>query len=103
MSKANNDDYQDRTGKLYPVVNFNNCGGKKDCVIVCPYNVFEMRPIAPEDAAQLNLKGKLKAFFFKEKAYVIDPNLCHACGICVRACPEKAIKLSRFERLGLIE
>jgi len=80
-------------GKIMPLVNFNNCGAKKDCVAVCPYDVFEMRPITTADKAQLNLKGKIKTFFFKEKAYLTDPSLCHACGLCVPACPENAIKL----------
>lgn len=83
-------------GKLMPLVNFNNCGAKEDCVVVCPYNVFEMRPITVEDKAKLNLKGKIKTFFNKNKAYLTDPTLCHACGICVQACPERAIKLTKF-------
>lgn len=35
-------------GKIMPLVNFNNCGAKKDCVAVCPYDVFEMRPITTD-------------------------------------------------------
>ena len=83
-------------GKLMPQVDFNNCGAKKDCVAICPYDVFEMRPITIEDKAKLNLKGKIKTLFFKEKAYVTDPEVCHACGSCVQACPEKAIKLTKM-------
>lgn len=83
-------------GKLMPLVNFNSCGAKEDCVVVCPYDVFEMRPITIEDKAKLNLKGKIKTFFFKNKAYLTDPSLCHACGLCVQACPERAIKLTKM-------
>ena len=39
--KSNCDDTGD---KLIPIVNFNSCGAKEDCVVVCPYDVFEMRP-----------------------------------------------------------
>ena len=85
----------DEAGKLMPVVNFNSCGAKEDCVAVCPYDVFEMRPITVEDRAKLNLKGKIKTFFDKRKAYLTDPSLCHACGACVQACPERAIKLAK--------
>lgn len=81
--------------KLRPIVNFNNCGAKEDCVAVCPYDVFEIRPIRAEDKANLNLKGKIKTFFFKNKAYLTDSSLCHACGLCVQACPENAIKLTK--------
>ena len=83
------------SGKLKPLVNLNNCGGKEDCIPACPFDVLEMRTISPEDRSKLNLKGKLKTFFNAQKAYVIDPDLCHACGICVQVCPEKAIKLVR--------
>jgi NAD-dependent dihydropyrimidine dehydrogenase PreA subunit len=84
------------SGKLMPLVNFNNCGAKEDCVAVCPYDVFEMRPITVEDAANLNLKGKIKTFFNKNKAYVAYPEDCYACGLCVQACPERAIKLTKY-------
>ncbi len=87
----------DTGGQLMPLVNFNSCGAKEDCVAVCPYDVFEMQPITPEDKAKLNLKGKIKTFFFSNKAYLTDSSLCHACGLCVQACPENAIKLTRTE------
>lgn len=83
-------------GKLIPIVNYNDCGAKKDCVAICPYDVLEMRPIDAADKANLNLKGKLKTFFFIEKAYITDASLCQACGLCVQACPEKAIRLTKF-------
>lgn len=80
-------------GKLQPVVDFNSCSGAGDCVRVCPYTVFELRTIAAADQAVLNLKGRLKTLFKKEKAYIIHPEACHACGLCVQACPEKAVRL----------
>jgi NAD-dependent dihydropyrimidine dehydrogenase PreA subunit len=84
------------TEKIMPVVNFNSCAGKADCVAVCPYDVFEMRPITKQDKAKLNLKGHIKTFFFKQKAYVTNPDQCHSCGLCVQACPENAIKLTKY-------
>lgn len=95
LNKANCSDVSE---KLMPLVNLNNCDGKKNCVEVCPYDVFEIKPISTEDQAKLNLKGKIKTIFFKQKAYVINPNKCHSCGLCVLACPEKAIKLIHYER-----
>ena len=86
----------DTGGKLMPLVDFNSCGAKEDCVAICPYDVFEMRPISTEDKANLNLKGKIKTFFFKNKAYLTNSALCHACGLCVQACPENAIKLTKI-------
>lgn len=48
--------------KLAPVVDRNRCEGKADCVRVCPYGVFEIRELAPEDHAALPVIGKLKAW-----------------------------------------
>lgn len=87
-----------RTEKLMPIVNFNNCSGKKDCVEICPYNVFELRSITKEDKTNLNIKGRIKTFFISQKAYVINPSQCHTCGLCVKVCPEKAIKLTRYAK-----
>lgn len=86
--------------KLMPVVNFNSCDGKEECVAICPYDVFEMQFISKEDKLKLNLKGRIKTFFFKQKAYIINPDKCHACGLCIQACPENAIKLTKFITQG---
>ncbi len=94
MNHANSN-CDDVGGKLTPIINLNNCGGKEDCIPACPFSVLEMRPISDEDRKTLNLKGKLKTFFNEKKAYVTETSLCHACGLCVQVCPEKAIKLTK--------
>lgn len=83
----------DASVKLVPIVNLNNCSGKGDCIIACPYNVFDTRPISEDEKKGLSLKGKIKTFFKRNKAYVINPDSCHSCGLCVQVCPENAIKL----------
>ena len=83
-------------GELAPVVDQNSCGTKGDCLAVCPYNVFEMDTITREQKAALTLKGRVKAYFLPVKAYVVRPEACHACGLCVSACPERAITLKRL-------
>ena len=81
-------------GNLYPIIDRNRCEGKKDCVEVCPHDVFEIRVLEPEDRAGLSLIGRFKAFAHGYKqAYAVRADECHACGLCVQACPEKAIKL----------
>jgi NAD-dependent dihydropyrimidine dehydrogenase PreA subunit len=95
LNKSNCDE---TSGKVYPIINLSNCGGKEDCVPACPYDVLEMRPIADDDRLTLNFKGKIKTFFKPNKAYVTDPDLCFACGLCVQVCPEKAIKLARVDK-----
>jgi NAD-dependent dihydropyrimidine dehydrogenase PreA subunit len=97
------DDCKPVSGVIAPTVNLNKCEGKTTCVEVCPYNVFEMQAISDEDYARLNLVGKLKTLVHgKMKAIVKNPEQCHSCGLCVTACPEKAIKLERVIAGGSI-
>ncbi len=82
------------SGKFAPFVDRNRCEGKEDCVRVCPYNVFEIRKLAPEDRASLSSIGKLKAWAHGWKqSHVIHPEDCHACRRCIEACPENALEL----------
>jgi 4Fe-4S ferredoxin len=83
-----------QAGAYWPVVDRNACEGKRDCVEVCPYAVFEVRQIDDEDFSSLSFLGKLKSRAHgRLSAYTPHANLCQACGLCVVACPEKAIKL----------
>jgi 4Fe-4S ferredoxin len=83
-------------GNLVPVVDRGRCEGKSDCVEVCPYDVFEVRRIDDADFARLGALGKLKSVLHGRKtAYTPRAAECHACGLCVTACPEDAIKLAR--------
>jgi NAD-dependent dihydropyrimidine dehydrogenase PreA subunit len=83
-------------GVFRPVVNRGKCEGKRDCVEVCPYDVFEVRRIDDADFAQLSFLGKLKSVAHRRQtAYTPRADQCQACGKCVAACPEKAIKLER--------
>jgi 4Fe-4S ferredoxin len=83
-------------GIFAPVIDKNRCEGKSDCVTVCPYDVFEMGTLPVEERGSLSLKGKVKGFMHGWKqAIVVNGDLCRACGLCVSACPETAIKISR--------
>ncbi len=86
--------YSEDSGRVAPFVDRNRCEGKEDCVRVCPYGVFEIRKLAPEDRAALSAIGKLKAWVHGWKqSYVINPGACHACRLCIEACPEEALEL----------
>ena len=90
-------DCKQAPGSIRPVIDRNRCEGKKECVAVCPYNVFTMAILAPELRRDLSLRGKLKGFAHRwQQAFASNADACHACGLCVSACPEKAITLSRF-------
>jgi NAD-dependent dihydropyrimidine dehydrogenase PreA subunit len=86
----------DHPGRVFPVVDPSLCENKGPCVEVCPYDVFEIRPLLPLEWKQLGLSARFKVWVHGGKqAFVIRPEACHACGLCVTACPEKAIKLRR--------
>jgi len=73
----------------------NRCEAKEDCVRVCPYGVFEMRNLTRADKARLTWLGWVKAWAHgNRQAFVIAPDACHACQLCVNACPENAIVLA---------
>jgi NAD-dependent dihydropyrimidine dehydrogenase PreA subunit len=81
-------------GTYAPVIDHGRCEGKRDCVEVCPYGVFEVRVIDPADYDRLSFLGRLKKRAHgKLSAYTPKADQCQACGLCVVACPEKAIKL----------
>ena len=74
-------------GKV-PVVDRNRCEAKADWVRVCPYDVFEIRKLAPEERASLSWLGKLKALGHGGKqAFVVRARRAtHASS--ASACPE---------------
>ena len=83
-------------GTIMPVIDFKRCEGKADCVAVCPENVFEVRQIDSQDYEELNLLHKFKLRVHGMKvAYTPNADACKSCGLCVSACPEKAITLAR--------
>lgn len=82
------------TGRVVPVVNTKRCEGKQDCVEVCPYGVFTVRELTDAERAALGWLTRFKVLVHGGKqAFVEQPEQCHACGLCVQACPEKAITL----------
>lgn len=83
-------------GRWAPVVDRSRCEGKSDCVDVCPYNVFEVRRIDDADYRALSLFARLKVFAHgKQSAYTPRAAACQACGLCIVACPEGALRLVR--------
>lgn len=81
-------------GRVVPVVDRNRCEAKKACVEVCPFDVFQIRPLEAADRAALSVLGKVKAWVHgNAQAYVVRADDCHACGLCIKACPEQAIRL----------
>jgi NAD-dependent dihydropyrimidine dehydrogenase PreA subunit len=89
------DECRGEPGRVAPIVDRNRCEAKEDCVRVCPYDVFEIRSLTPADRASLSLLGKLKAWGHgNRQAFVVRPADCHACQLCIAACPEQALRLA---------
>jgi 4Fe-4S ferredoxin len=83
-------------GVFAPVINRDRCEGKEDCVRVCPYDVFEVRKLGDDDRRALSMRSRFKAWIHgNRQAFAVNADQCHACGLCVAACPERAIKLER--------
>jgi 4Fe-4S ferredoxin len=83
-------------GVVVPVIDRNRCEGAGDCVAVCPVSVFSLIVLPQEERGSLSLKGKIKGVVHGwRQADTPNAIACEACGLCVQACPEKAIRLKR--------
>ena len=85
-------------GSALPIIDRNRCEGKADCVRVCPYDVFEVRRLSKPEREGMSAFGTLRALAHGyRQAVVVRPADCHACGLCVKSCPERAITLRRSD------
>ncbi|MFM0731780.1 ferredoxin family protein [Paraburkholderia sediminicola] len=97
MSNAPTSTCKQDAGVIAPIVNFKRCEGKGDCAVVCPEHVFEIRRIDTPDYQQLGALQKFKLRVHgMNVAYTPNADACRACGLCVTACPERAITLARI-------
>ena len=88
-------------GSFRPLIDRNRCEGKADCVVICPYEVFDLQIVPPADRTNLGIGSKIKGLLHGwRQAYAVNAEACRACGLCVSACPEKAIKLARATPAG---
>lgn len=96
MRETSTNGCKQKPGVIAPVVDLKRCEGKGDCVAVCPENVFEIRHIDKADYLGLNVMHRLKQRVHGMKvAYTPNAHACQSCGLCVTACPERAITLVR--------
>jgi len=83
-------------GVMVPQIDPSRCEAKGPCVPACPYDVLIIRLLTPEERADLTPLQRFRAFVHGNKrAFIADPDACRGCGLCVKACPERAIRLER--------
>jgi len=81
-------------GRFRPEVDRQRCEGKADCVAVCPYDVFAIGTLTDDAFSAMPPLVKIKLWVHgKKTAYTPLADACRACGLCVVACPERAITL----------
>jgi 4Fe-4S ferredoxin len=88
MRQASTAACKQAAGVIAPVVDFTRCEGRGDCAVV----------IDDADYKQLGMLHKFKLRVHGLKvAYTPNADACRSCGLCVTACPERAITLARIK------
>ena len=86
-----------------PVIDHGRCEAKRDCVRVCPYDVFEVRRMDAEDFTALGMLGKLRSTAHRRMtAYTVRADQCHECGLCVTAALRRRSRWCRRRRSQVV-
>ena len=88
-------------GQFVPLVDRNRCEGKAACVAVCPVNVLAVQTLPRDQRTGMSMKGRIKGYAHRwQQAILVNSGACESCGLCVKACPEDAIRLVRSALAG---
>jgi len=85
-------------GVFRPHVDRNRCEGSAVCAAICPYQVYTIGTLPKQERRGLSAAGWLKGYVHRwQQALTVNAQACHACGLCIAACPEQAITLRRAD------
>lgn len=73
------------------VVDELSCDGCGACVIICPHSAITTKILTDEEIRKLPFKGRLKVKIKGSVKVFVNPDLCSACGLCMKQCHEFAI------------
>jgi ferredoxin len=72
-------------------VDESSCDACGVCVETCPHSAIEIITLSYEQIKSLPFKGRLKVRIKGSEKAFINPDLCTACGLCMKQCHEFAI------------
>lgn len=86
----------DYTRELAPVTTMNNERGLARARPLRQVDVLIVRKLTDAQKDTLSLPGRVKLWAHGgRQAHAEFADRCHGCGLCVTACPQKAISLKR--------
>ena len=84
-----------KDGKIF--VNKSSCDGCGNCVDSCPQAAIVIVTLTNEEIKKLSFKGRIKVKIKGKNKADINPDLCIACGLCIKQCHEFAIHKVKIE------
>ena len=79
------------------VVDESSCDGCANCIDTCNHSAISMKTLSEKEIRKLSFKGRLKIKIKGNSKANINPDLCTACGLCMKQCHEFAIHKVKYE------
>lgn len=73
------------------LVDESSCDACGNCIEICPHSAIHIKKLTTEEVKNLSFKGRLKVKIKGSNKAHINPDLCTACGLCMKQCHEFAI------------
>ena len=81
------------------IIDESSCDGCGDCIETCPHSAIHIKTLSEEEIKKLPFKSRLKVKIKGANKATINPEICTACGKCMKQCHEFAIhKVKQFKK-----